>query len=87
MKTIYIYLIKRRYRTKVGTNFSYWEELTQRVFKGSVFGPLLRDICLSDLFYFSKCTEVCNFAADTAFDGSYKELRSFLLIDWNMTVS
>lgn len=87
MKTIYIYLTKRTYRTKVDTNFSYWEELTQRVFKGFVFGPLLLDIYLNDLFYFSKYTEECNFAADTAFDGSYKELRSFLLIDWNMTVS
>ena len=78
LKIIYSYLTNRLHRTKLNSAFSSWEELTQGVPQGSVFGPLLFDIYLNDLFYLSECTKVCNFADDTTFYACDKDLRSLI---------
>ena len=76
---------------KINSAFSLWEELTQGIPQGSVFGPLLFNIYLNDLFYLSECTEVCNFADDTTFYACNKDLcphinrlehGSLLAIEW-----
>ena len=58
------YLSNQLQRTKNITSFSYWTELLQAALQGSVFGPLLFNIYLNDLFSFLDCN-VCNFADDT----------------------
>ena len=53
--------------TKVNTNFSSWSELVIGVPQESVFGPLLFNTYIYDLFYITEMTNVCNYADDTTF--------------------
>ncbi len=62
-------------RTKINTSFSSWSELLTGVPQGSVLGPLLFNIYLNDLFWFSEKTEPCNFADDTTFYSCNKSLQ------------
>ena len=59
------YLSDRWQHVKIDSSFSSWTKLTQGVPQGSVFGPLLFNIYLNDLFFALKDIEVCNFADDT----------------------
>ena len=69
------YLSNRFQRTKINTSFSSWSELLTGVPQGSVLGPLLFNIYLNDLFWFSEKTEPCNFADDTTFYSCNKSLQ------------
>ena len=63
LKLITGYLKSRYQRTKVNGSFSDWEELLTGVPYGSVLGPLLFNIYLSDLFYVVENSSI--FADDT----------------------
>ena len=91
LKLIHNYLRNRWYRTKINKDFSKWQELLQGVPHGSVLEPLLFNIYLYDLFFIIESTEVCNFADDTTFYVSDKDLNhlinrwehhSFLASEW-----
>ena len=91
LNLLYSYLNNRWYRTKISHKFSPWKELSQVVPKGSVLGPLLFNIYLSDLFFLPAFTDLCNFVDGTTFYACDRDLHSlikrlehdsFLAIEW-----
>ena len=59
------YLSNRQQRTKVGNELSEWLQIKDGVPQGSILGPLLFNIYISDLFLILKETKVANYADDT----------------------
>ena len=78
LKLINDYLSNKWQGTKINRGFSGWAELIQGVPPGSALGPLLFNIYLSDLFYLTESTEVCNFADDTTFFACDKDLKTLI---------
>ena len=58
------YLPNRKQRIKINIFFSSWKDLILGVPQGSVFGSLLFNIYLNNLFFFLKDIGICNFADD-----------------------
>ena len=76
LKLIESYLTTHWQKIKVNTSFSSWSELL--VPQGSVLGSLLFNIYLNGLFYLTECTNVCNYADDTAFDTCDSDLKDLI---------
>ena len=62
---IFHYLRKRRQRVKINNFYSSWAEILFGVSQGSILGPILFNIFLSDLFLFIKNKDVASYADDT----------------------
>ena len=65
LKLIQDYLQNRKQRTKVGSSYSIWEDITSGVLQGSILGLLLFNIFLCDLFFEDKSSYFANYADDT----------------------
>ena len=65
IKLISSVLSGRRYRTKINSAYSDWEDLLIGVSQGSVLGPLLFNIYMCDLFLFITESSIANYANDT----------------------
>ena len=59
------YLQNRKQRTKIGSTYSDWENITSGVPQGSILGPLLFNIFLCDLFFEDENNYFANYADDT----------------------
>ena len=64
LKLISSFLSNRKYRTKINSSFSEWKHLLIGTPQGSVFGPLLFNIYMCDLFLFMSESNVANYADD-----------------------
>ena len=63
---IHSYLTNRSQRVIVNSNYSSWSEILNGVPQGSILGPILFNIYLSDLFLFTKNSEIVNYADDNS---------------------
>ena len=59
------YLSDRKQRTKINNSFSSWCNIKSGVPQCSILGPLLFNIYLDDLFYFTEEIGIMNYADDT----------------------
>ena len=58
------YLSDRKQRTIIGNVFSKWSNIIIGVPQVSILGPLLFNIYINDIFYFSDATTITNNADD-----------------------
>ena len=64
LNLIHNYLTKWKQRTKINHFYSSWEDVLFRVPQGSILGPILLSIFLSDLFLVVDDFDIANYADD-----------------------
>ena len=79
------YLKGRKQRTKVNGSYSSWLELLFGVPQGSILGPLLFNIFINDMFYFTNESKLANYADDNTLYTVKENITDLLKILENET--
>ena len=74
-KLIASYLYKGKQRVKICEIKSGWKEMNKGVPQGSIFGPLIFNIFMNDLFYFVKQGNLFNYAEDNSVSVNHEGLN------------
>ena len=64
LRLINNYLSDRKQRIQIGEAYSSWIDIILGVPPGSILGPLLYNIYINEIFYFTEETTIANFADD-----------------------
>ena len=78
VKLIHDYLNNRFRRVRINSHYSSWKEIIYGVPQGSILGPLLFNIYLSDLFMFTKESDIANYADDNSPYACKKDIDSVI---------
>ena len=65
LRLIYSYLVGRKQRVKIDNECSIWQETLFGAPQGSILGPLLSIIYMSDLCFVAESADVASFGDDT----------------------
>ena len=66
VKLLHSYLTDKHQRVRINSNYNTWSEIIYGVLQGSILGPLMFNIYLSDLFLFNEDTDIANYADDNS---------------------
>ena len=79
VKLLHSYLTDRHQRVRINSNYSTWSEIINGVPQGSILGPLLFNIYLSDLFLFNEDTDIANYADDNSLHACKSDMDSVIV--------
>ena len=75
---IHSYLTNRRQRVRMNTNYNTWGEIITGVPQGSILGPLVFNVYLSDYFLLVEESDVANYADDNSAYACKKDIHTVI---------